>query len=182
MLHRTCQISEALELCDRQHIPSSLQNARDVLRAELLTWSLATDDCHLANSGAGPLEIVSRQACAFHSAVLILYHRSIEPHPLINPQKEVLTAWENLTIAEQKKQYDIQNQKYGAPMSWPGFIAACEAVDRQPWIEWWEAVQRYNLGTFRRQWDIIQEIWDMVDVGMCWREALHRSGKLILPI
>ncbi|KAJ5994400.1 hypothetical protein N7451_010124 [Penicillium sp. IBT 35674x] len=185
LLHRTCQIAEALSTYDRQHIPKSLQNARNALRAELLTWSLATDDCHLVKSEAAinMLDIIRRQACAFHSAVLIFYYRAIENHPLIDPQQEVLTVWENLTIAEQNKDHDLQDQRYGAPMSWPGFIAACEAVTRQPWVEWWGKVQKYNLGNFRRQWDIIQEVWGIVDSqDICWRDALQQCGKLVLPI
>ncbi|KAJ5526200.1 hypothetical protein N7494_012850 [Penicillium frequentans] len=185
LLHRTCQIAEAVSRYDRQHIPKSLQSARNALRAELFTWSLATDDCHLANSEAAinMLDIIRRQARAFHSAVLIFYHRAIENHHLIDPQLEVLTVWENLTIAEQNKEHDMQKQRYGAPMSWPAFIAACEAVDRQPWAEWWEKVQRYNLGNFRRQWDIIQEVWGIMDSqDICWRDALQQCGKLVLPI
>ncbi|KAJ5784464.1 uncharacterized protein N7503_009676 [Penicillium pulvis] len=185
LLHRTCQISEAVSTYDRQHIPKSLQNARNALRAELLTWSLATDDCHLVNSEAAinMLDIIRRQACAFHSAVLIFYYRAIENHDLINPQLEVLTVWENLTIAEQNKEHELQKQRYGAPMSWPAFIAACEAVNRQPWAEWWAKVQRYNLGNFRRQWIIIQEVWGIMDSqDICWRDALQQCGKLVLPI
>lgn len=185
LLHRACQIAEALSIYDRQHIPKSLQRARNALRAELLTWNLATDDCHLAKSEAGisMLEIVRRQARAFHSAVLIFYYRAIENHPLIDPQLEVLNVWENLTIAEQNKEHGLQNHRYGAPMSWPGFVAACEAVNRQPWVEWWGKVQRYNLGNFRRQWSIIQEVWGIMDSqDICWRDALQRCGKLVLPI
>ncbi|KAJ5923476.1 hypothetical protein N7454_008721 [Penicillium verhagenii] len=183
LLHRTCQISEALQLRDKQHIPISLKDARDDLRAKLLDWSLAKDDCHLAKTGVDPrmLEIVRRQACAFHSAVLILYYRAIENHPLISPQREVFNVWENLNIAEQRKEHDMQSQKFAAPMSWPGFIAACEAVDRTPWFEWWEKVQRYNLGNFRRQWDIIQEVWGILDSrqgDMCWRDALQQSEEI----
>lgn len=184
LLHRTCHIVEALASCDEQNIPEHLEYSRDVLRADLLTWSLVTDDCHLADvePDTSALEIIRCQARAFHSAVLIFYYRAVEHYHLIDPSQEVYTAWENLTVAEQTK--DMKHVRYAAPMSWPGFIAACEAVDRQPWVEWWQKVQRYNLGNFRRQWEIIQEVWRLVDSSgdLCWTDALQRCGKSVLPI
>lgn len=76
-------------------------------------------------------------------------------------------------------------EKRTAPMSWPAFVAACEATEREPWVEWWNRVQGYKVGNFKRQWLVIRELWGIMDEDMTvvtWRDALRKSGKLVLPI
>ena len=130
------------------------------------------------------LEIAQCQARAFHSAVLIFYCRTIENHPA-NLEDEVRTVWENLTEAENLKDEFMGGEKRAAPMSWPAFIAACEATDREVWVEWWTQVQGYRVGNFAKQWRVIQKVWNIMDTDENvnnWREALKISGELVLPI
>lgn len=185
LLHRTCQIAEALTLYNEFEVPDAVLQARDALRSELFAWNIEPTDFRLLKSDPEKLQIIRCQAYAFHSAVLIFYCRAVENYPFINPQKQVAIIWNNLTEAENLKERDMQNQNFAAPMSWPAFIAACEATAREPWSVWWENVQRYNLGNFRRQWKVIREVWAIMDANrnaICWMDALKRSGQLVLPI
>lgn len=183
-LHRICQLSDLLENY-RGDPPTRVRRAQDKLREELLNWSLKSDRFQSIDGDAAMLEIVHCQAQAFYSAILILYYRTIEMYPSIDPERKAHVVLMHLRRAEEIKRGNTQRNMYAAPMSWPAFIAACEARNRDSWIEWWEMVQDYNLGNFRRQWRIIREVWAMMGgggVGICWRDALRQSRKLVLPV
>jgi arginine metabolism regulation protein II len=136
-------------------------------------------------SGNTMSEIARCQARAFHSAVLIYFHRAVlneEPKHLDDEVRFILS---NLTAAEDLKDQYMGGDKRTAPMSWPAFIASCEASDRQPWVEWWTRIQEYKIGNFRRQWMVVQELWDIMDKEdnvNNWKDALEKSGILVLPI
>lgn len=186
LLQSTCQLAECLSLYQGQKVPGFVFQARENLKGELRRWSIQSENFHLFDSEeAAMLEIARCQARAFHSAVLIFYCRTVESDSPIEVQTEVCSVWENLTTAEDLKDLYMGGEKRIAPMSWPAFIAACEASHRTPWVEWWTRVQDYSLGNFRRQWTVVQELWDIMDKDegvFNWREALKRSGKLVLPI
>lgn len=70
-------------------------------------------------------------------------------------------------------------------MSWPALVAACEAKEREPWVEWWARMQGYKVGNFKKQWLVIRELWGIIDKDMTVvsrRDALRKSGKLVLLI
>lgn len=185
-LEKTCQIAEYLAFYQDCNIPSDLLEACEALKLELSQWTIESEPFRsIGGEQTTMLEIARCQARAFHSAVLIFYFRTIEKHNSIDLGEEVQTVWENLTAAEDLKDQVMGGEKRAAPMSWPAFIAACEASDRQPWVEWWVRIQGYRLGNFTRQWKIIQELWGIMDADenvTTWREALKQSGKLVLPI
>ena len=187
LLWRTCEISQHLAFYKGQRIPPDLVTESEVLRDELLTWHIDSESFYLINSDEQTsLEIVHCQARAFHAAVVIFYNRTIDNNNNpVDMHSQVQSIWANLTQAENLKDDSIDTSKRTAPMSWPAFIASCEATDRQPWIEWWTRIQGYGVGNFRRQWRIIQQVWAIMDTNenvTDWRNALRRTGKLILPI
>ncbi|KAJ6136562.1 hypothetical protein N7512_001722 [Penicillium capsulatum] len=183
LLHRTCQLSESVDRC-RGEPSIQIRQARNKLREDLLKWDLTSEQFQRVGEDTAMLDIIHCQARAFHSAVLILYYRAVEMYRCIDPEEEAHRVWMNLKLAEVKKE-NGERKVHAAPMSWPAFIAACEARDREPWIEWWEGVQGYNLGNFRRQWRVIREVWTKVDeqgAGLSWRDALRELGTLVLPV
>lgn len=186
LLKKTCQAAERLSFYQDQDIPLPLLETCTAIEDRLLSWNIDSETLHLMGSKEQTMrEIVYCQARAFHSAIAIFYYRTIEPSRSVNLENYVETIWENLKRAEDLKDEYLAGEKRAAPMSWPAFIAACEASDRKPWVEWWERMQGYALGNFTRQWRTIREIWSIMDenknVGS-WREALRQSGKLVLPI
>lgn len=187
LLQRTCQLAECLSLYQGREAPGFVLQARESLKDELRRWSIESEQFYLLGPDEAMREIARCQARAFHSAVLIFFFRTVEPDSLmeLELQTEVCSVWENLTTAEDLKDLYMGGEKRAAPMSWPAFIAACEASDRAPWTEWWTRVQDYWVGNFRKQWMVIQEIWDIMDRDASvrsWRDALKQSGRLVLPI
>jgi arginine metabolism regulation protein II len=187
LLRNTCDIRQHLAFYEGGHIPPDLVTECETLRDELLTWHIDSESfCLIKSDEQTNLEIVRCQARAFHAAILIFYYRTIDNYkdPVII-QRRVRSIWINLTQAENLKEDCMGANKRTAPMSWPAFIASCEATDRQPWVEWWTRAQGYGIGNFRRQWQIIQQVWAILDVDenvTDWRDALRQTGKLILPI
>jgi arginine metabolism regulation protein II len=186
LLQRTCQVAEYLAFYQDVEMPTTLLEECSALHDEIFFWDIHSESFHLiALEEPTMLEIIRCQALAFHSAIVISYYRTIDSSSPVDLQQRVATIWKNLSLAEDLKDVYSSGEKRAAPMSWPAFIAACEATDRQPWVEWWERVQGYSMGNFRRQWKVIQEIWSIMNSDknvVNWRDALKQSGKLVLPI
>lgn len=186
LLEKTCQIAEYLTLYQSNHTPYFLISASEELKYELCAWDIDSEPFYSITPEHGTmLEIARCQARAFHSAVLIFYYRAVENFNPIDLEDEVMFIWQNLTDAENLKGNFMGGERRAAPMSWPAFIAACEATDRQPWAEWWARVQSYGMGNFTKQWRVIQELWNFMDTDnevTSWIDALKQSGELILPI
>lgn len=186
LLQKTCQLAESLAFYQDTEMPTVLLDACSEVHDEIFSWDINSESFHLiALEQLTTLEIIRCQARAFHSAIAIFYYRAIENISPVDLEERVGTIWKNLSLAEDLKDAYLWGAKRAAPMSWPAFIAACEATDRRPWVEWWERVQGYSMGNFKRQWKIIQEIWTIMDLDenvVNWRDALKQSGKLVLPI
>ncbi|CAG8277665.1 unnamed protein product [Penicillium nalgiovense] len=186
LLQKTCQVAEYLAFYQDVEMPITLLEACSALHDEIFSWDIYPEPFHLIElEEPTMLEIIRCQALAFHSAIVIFYYRTIENSSPVDLQQRVAAIWKNLSLAEDLKDVYSCGEKRAAPMSWPAFIAACEATDRQPWVEWWERVQGYSMGNFKRQWKVIQEIWSIMSSDknvVNWRDALKQSGKLVLPI
>ncbi|KAL1887908.1 arginine metabolism regulation protein II [Sporothrix stenoceras] len=214
MLAQTCQMAEHLAYYQQQRnsrepLLKPLQQAIAALGDDIAGWSVDDEPFGLiqADNEAGEhtmREIARCQARAFHGAVLLYYCRTLLTYGLqdrrvapvsVDVHAQVQVIWAQLTTAEDLKDAYYHRfsdgMKRSAPMSWPAFIAACEAApaDRPLWVAWWERVNGYRIGNFARQWQIIQDVWQLQDrteeqghgrIG--WREALARTGKLVLPI
>ncbi|KAJ5301955.1 hypothetical protein N7508_006818 [Penicillium antarcticum] len=186
LLQKVCQVAECLAFYQGKHVPSLLQDACIALKDQISLWDIESESFYLLRSEDRTMfEIVRCQARAFHSAVVIFYYRTIENYSSASMQECVKVVWENLTLAENLKDEYMDGEKRAAPMSWPAFIAACEATDRVRWVEWWERVQGYSMGNYKRQRKVILEIWAIMDADpnvYSWRDALKQSGKMVLPI
>ncbi|KAJ5177934.1 Amino acid/polyamine transporter I [Penicillium coprophilum] len=186
LLQRTCQLAEYLVFYQDVEMPTILLEACSILHDEIFSWDIESESFDLVTlEDPTMLDIIRYQALAFHSAIAIFYYRAIENSNPLDLQQRVGAIWTNLSLAEDLKDVYSWGEKRAAPMSWPAFIAACEATDREPWVEWWERVQGYSMGNFKRQWKVIQEIWSIMNLDdnvINWRDALKQSGKLVLPI
>lgn len=185
LLQRTCYLAEYIAYYEEHSIPTVLLEACRALKIDLLTWRLDPEEFHIIGSESTMIEIALCQAHAFHSAVVIFFYRTIGINDALNLEHEVHLILRNLTQAENLKDQYMGGEKRTAPMSWPAFVAACVATDREPWVEWWTRVQGYNVGNFKRQWLVIRKLWAIMDEDMTivsWRDALRKLGKLVLPI
>jgi arginine metabolism regulation protein II len=186
-LQRTCDLAQYLEFYSGKIVPPTLLEACEDLGDELATWKIDNELFSTIDPGqTAMLDIARCQARAWHSSILIFYYRTIRmcnPTDLEDDRKIVL---KNLTVAETLKDQFLKGKKQAAPITWPAFMAACEATDREPWIEWWNKVNEgYRIGNFSRQWRIIQEMWGVIDtdvIGIHWRDVLIRLDTLVLAI
>ncbi|OBT63559.1 hypothetical protein VE03_07048 [Pseudogymnoascus sp. 23342-1-I1] len=185
-LQETCQLAEYLAFYDEEDAPSKLLTACEEVGDELAMWTIDTETfISIDPKETAMIEIVQCQARAWHAAVLIYYYRTIQKCNPGDLENERGTILENLNKAEEIKNKFLGGEKRIAPISWPAFMAALEAIDREPWREWWIRVQTYQIGNFTRQWTIMQEIWDIMDKDediIDWRSALRRLGRVVLPI
>lgn len=185
-LDKTCQIAEYLAFYQGSDIPEFLVQACEDLRNELFAWTVESETFHsIKPEQTTAVEIIRCQARASHSALLIFYYRTIENYYTVDLEDAVRSVWKSLTNTKDLKDSLMGGENRAAPISWPAFVASCEAADRQPWVEWWVRIQRYRVGNFARQWKVIQNIWAVMDADASvtgWRDALKRSGQLILPI
>jgi arginine metabolism regulation protein II len=76
-----------------------------------------------------------------------------------------------------------------APITWPAFVASCEAINRDPWTSWWRRVQCYKIANIKLQWKVVQLVWrkrdelDEVNSSQFdWGKAVHSMDLSLLPI
>lgn len=52
-----------------------------------------------------------------------------------------------------------------APITWPCFIASCEATPDQHvfWREWWQHMLQYRIGNIKSLWQVVEEVWKVAD-------------------
>ncbi|CAK7207173.1 arginine metabolism regulation protein II [Sporothrix eucalyptigena] len=202
MLAKTCQMAEHLAYYQQrcEEFPLPLQEACTALGNEIASWAVDNEPFVLIEAEEHSMREIARcQARAFQGAVLIYYCQTLQKYGLqdsispvaVDVQSQVQVIWAQLTTAEDLKDSYTGGLKRSAPMSWPAFLAACESSrsDRELWVEWWERVNGYHIGNFARQWQIIQDVWNMQDaveetsqITISWRDALAQTGKLVLPI
>ncbi|KAJ5497412.1 hypothetical protein N7463_009399 [Penicillium fimorum] len=49
------------------------------------------------------------------------------------------------------------------PVTFPAFVASLNAINREPWVCLWEAMQEYGFPKVNAQWQVIQIVWDIMD-------------------
>jgi hypothetical protein len=99
-------------------------------------------------------------------------------------QENILLA---MNEAEDLKLCLIKDSSVPAPLTWPAFIASCEAIGeyRQRWNEWWVRVEKYRLKSFSKQHSIVQQVWKKLDRSESltdWRDALVEMNFRIIPV
>lgn len=167
--------------------PRHLMEACEALGDELHSWTIGSESFSTVNPEEKHiLRVAHTQAKAFHFASLIYYYRSVqscERDALCMEQEETL-AWMNGT--EDLKDILFESHDRPAPISWPAYIASCEAVGehRNRWAQWWTRVQIYRLKSFSKQYKTIRQIWASLDRHNTsdWRKELDRMNIRILPV
>ncbi|KAL4815505.1 fungal-specific transcription factor domain-containing protein [Aspergillus spinulosporus] len=171
--------------------PASLLQSCETLGDELCSYTINSESfAEIDSTEAEPyvIDIARAQAKAFQGAARIYYYRSIQQcarSRLHREQQEVLAA---LNEAEDLKIASGKDGALPAPISWPAFVASCEAVgeQRQQWDGWWSRVRVYGMGNYRKQHATVRRVWRSLDAdleeSMDWREALAAMGIRILPV
>lgn len=134
------------------------------------------------------LPIARAQEEAFHAATRIYYSRSIQSCPCEDLNAEQRTVLNAMNRAEDLKTELPNAIARPAPITWPAFIASCEAVGefRQLWSAWWERVKVYHMLSYTEQSNAIIKVWSAADEDesntLDWRRALKTLNIRILPV
>lgn len=134
------------------------------------------------------LPIAHAQEEAFHVATRIYYSRSIQSCPREDLNSEQRTVLDAMNRAEDLKTELSNAVARPAPITWPAFIASCEAVGefRQLWSTWWERVRVYHMLSYTEQFHAITRVWSASDEDgsntFDWRRALKALNIRILPV
>lgn len=185
-----------------QEFPASLLQACEELADALGSYTITTESF----SSMSPTEaeghmvdIARAQAKAFHNAALIYYYRSIQQCSrgcLYQEQRAVLDAMNEAEELKVKASTagntrpgsgsSQAQSSFPAPITWPAFVASCEAVgeERQAWDGWWRRVQGYGMRNYGQQYATVCRIWERMDENESedWREMLADLGVRILPV
>ncbi|KAF9891690.1 hypothetical protein FE257_003702 [Aspergillus nanangensis] len=187
-IFRIHQLTQHLTYYTDKEYPSGLIDACETLGDELSSWSIASEKFSTMDSKKGNmLRIAHCQAKAFYYAARIYYYRSVQ-----KCSRECLSLEQNATISAMNEAEDLKvsldlNTNFPAPITWPAFIASCEAVGENRWLwdQWWSRVQTYKMGNYRRQQSAVRDIWarlDDSDTSIDWREALVEMNLRIIPV
>ena len=188
---KTYRLTQMLAYCNHESLAyqDELLQACEDLGDELASWSVS----YLTFSAIGSenqhmLSIAQEQEKAFHAATQIYYCRSVQFCPredLAIEQRAAITA---MNEAEDQKMTLGGSVSRPAPITWPAFIASCEAVGeaRHEWIAWWQRIQAYQMRNYAQQLRAVGEIWSALDEHpektMDWRPALAALNIRILPV
>ncbi|KAH6981539.1 fungal-specific transcription factor domain-containing protein [Ilyonectria sp. MPI-CAGE-AT-0026] len=163
-IQETCRLSELLTQYNglpQGSIPDHLLQACEALGDRLLSWRLISESVmSIPANDDSMLRIFTQQANAWHRAALIYYYRRIQRFSSEYLVNDVQYVADQMHAAEDAKA-DISQDPVMAPITWPGFIASCEAIgpQRDLFTKWWERIEKYNIGNITRQWDIVQQLW-----------------------
>ncbi|KAB8204207.1 fungal-specific transcription factor domain-containing protein [Aspergillus parasiticus] len=168
--------------------PQGLMEACESLGDELSSWTICSESFSAVGSEEEQtLQVAHAQAKAFHYASLIYYYRSVQSCDASSLSVEQEATLAAMNEAEDLKACFFDRTSSPAPISWPAYIASCEAVGamREEWEKWWIRVQTYGLKSFSKQHATIHQVWAIVDrsqTSLDWRKALEILNIRIIPV
>ncbi|KAH7110938.1 fungal-specific transcription factor domain-containing protein [Dactylonectria macrodidyma] len=167
-IQETCRLAQILTQYNGQPqdaVPDHILEACEVLGDRLLSWRLSSERImSIPPNDNLMFSIFKLQANAWHRAALIYYYRRIQGLSSTDLVDDVQCVAEQMHAAEDAKA-QISQGPVTAPITWPAFIASCEAIgpQRDSFRKWWERIEKYNIGNITRQWDIVQKLWKRDD-------------------
>jgi arginine metabolism regulation protein II len=145
------------------------------LAEQLERWAPSSED-YTSFSGADAVQmpLMKSLSTAIYYATRIYFHscfRSNSTH-----QNSMPTRLSDLTLMALEQSESVRGPtiKAGAPLSWPAFIAACEAPPalRGRWTHYWQTLLKHQIGTQQAAWEIVQEVWR--------RKEVDEQGGLVM--
>ncbi|KAJ4518996.1 hypothetical protein HRR83_003698 [Exophiala dermatitidis] len=187
--HISYYISNSLDL------PPRLISACMSFSETLSQWSIESEPLSSMLTGTDAdmniaLLLAKNHTLAFAHGLRVYYHTRILPCSPAEMQRYVDCVANHLTIIEEIKTAVGFDYNTAATITWPGFIASCEAGRGRPrevWYRWWEGMIKYRIGNIAHLWKIVQEAWRLKDEDgstevPAWMPVLRRSGKRILAV
>ncbi|RDW63186.1 Zn(II)2Cys6 transcription factor [Aspergillus mulundensis] len=175
-------------------LPPPLEHAISTLHSALISWSIAKEPLmSVAEGDAETFSLVQCHILAFHAGIVIYFY-TVTGWTRTPDSRSILCHYNNICVTNLLSAEALKTT-YGsqagwnamAPIVWPGFIAACEAVpeERPLWRIWWVGVQRYRIGSIEVLWEVVQEVWDIDENSSDaneprWMSVLRRNGRRVM--
>lgn len=173
--------------------PVGFYTACQQLLQDIITWHISQELLpSFSNTDNITTLLASKHILAFAEGIRIYYHARVNPCDKTTMKSLVQSVASHLTSIEAIKRRTGYNATPTATITWPGFVASCQAgpEDRDIWVTWWHQMLAYRIGNIRVLWSVIQEAWALpaeVHAGRgglvpLWAIVLHRTGRRILAI
>jgi arginine metabolism regulation protein II len=173
--------------------PTALTSACTDLSDAISQWSV---DCeplsrlYPSSNNEPALRMAQKHFSAFVHGLRVYYHTRILPCPPAQMSHYVSQVAQDLMALETIRTQAGYDSNVAATLTWPGFIASCEAnkgPDREVWYQWWGGMLRYRIGNIAQLWKVVQEAWALRDEQGStevpgWMPVLRRSGKRVLAV
>jgi arginine metabolism regulation protein II len=186
-IEKTLELGRKLSSYDKiapqQEIPGEILEACESLGNQLLSWSLDDDLAKTVFPDDETMQVIfSHHAHAWHLSALVYYLQQIQGSSRSDIVEQVAKVSLHLHTVEDMKAAFPDNQM--APITWPAFVASCSSLDRETWVLWWARVQRYGIGTMKRQFEVVQEVWSALDIDpeTNWLEIIRRRKIEVLAL
>ncbi|VUC32605.1 unnamed protein product, partial [Clonostachys rosea] len=191
-IRQTCILARNTAYC-KSHTtspPNEFLAAREELLARISEWHISQEPLvSFSKSDDITLLLISKHILAFATSIRIYYHTRVLPCDQDTLQFLVRSVASHLTEIEDIKKRTGYNVIPTATISWPGFIASCQASasDRPVWAKWWNQMLDYRIGNISNLWAVVQETWALQDSELhddepYWAVVLRRRGTKILAI
>ncbi|RFN52968.1 lysyl oxidase-like protein 2 3 4 [Fusarium flagelliforme] len=194
-INEICHLAEHLTRFrqSKQDLPDDFLESCEELGNKLQSWRFESENItSFPGSGDFRMALFTQQAKAWHAAALIYYYTRIqdvkraELIPEVDHVAEYIQAAEDIKLTSET----IGQGESMAPITWPAFVASCNATSnrRDVWRRCWERMLCYKLENVSKQWDIVQQIWQILDVAesqgksFSWTDAYDIVGINILPV
>ncbi|KIW64181.1 hypothetical protein PV04_09134 [Phialophora macrospora] len=147
--------------------PCEVDDSLKSLTEQLDTWSPASESyASVAVDDNSTNSLLRCLSTAFHCAARIYFLSCFRVHPSRH-DPSMLAHLSELTLAALEQSYHARPAKSraGASLSWPAFVAACEAPPTawQRWTRYWQTLLSNQIGTQQAAWEIVQEVWRRKD-------------------
>lgn len=170
-------------------LPATLISQCERLFRLISSWSISSESLS-SISGNDPttLLLAKKHIMAFAQSIQIYYHTKVLPCAASQMSSYVQTVATHLNEIEVVKRTTGYDKVLTASVSWPGFIASCEAEPqhRDVWYDWWTTMLEYRIGNISHLWSVVREAWRLRDRGInetpAWFPVLRRSKKRILAV
>ena len=190
-IHRTTQLARHIcfYLLPGDSPPIELTSAAEDLWNEILSWDITQENLEVfSDCDSVTVLIATKHMLAFAQSIRIYFYTRVLPCPPSEMTSCIRAVAEILGEIERIKERTGYNTVLTATITWPGFIASCEAEpdSREAWSSWWTSMLDYRIGNINDLWTVGKEAWSSRDQGVNetpgWAPILRRDGKRILAI
>jgi len=152
------------------------------LAEQLETWSPSTEIyASVLGDDNFNTSLLESLSTSFYYAARIYFHSCFRFNDTRQDSMPARLSDLTLMAYEQSELARIPASKAGAPLSWPAFVAACEAPLhlRERWTSYWQSLLRHGLGTQQAAWQVVQEVWKSKDAEFDGEAMVVDDGRIL---